>query len=80
MTSRDQLSPILMGWVGLVGILLSFSEGLSKEKDESDMKTGGRAPPMRGDKTGKHLGTSSSLQETAHVSSQSDTESDDNDP
>lgn len=28
-TSRDQLSPMLMGWVGLAGILLSFSEGLS---------------------------------------------------
>lgn len=30
MTSRDQLSPMLMGWVGLAGILLSFSEGLSR--------------------------------------------------
>lgn len=29
MTSWDQLSPMLMGCVGLVGILLSFSEGLS---------------------------------------------------
>lgn len=29
-TSRDQLSPMLIGWVGLAGILLSFSEGLSK--------------------------------------------------
>lgn len=30
MTSKDQLSPMLMGCVGLVGILLSFSAGLSK--------------------------------------------------
>lgn len=29
MTSSDQLSVIVMGWVGLAGILLSFSEGLS---------------------------------------------------
>lgn len=29
-TSRDQLSPMLMGCVGLAGILLSFSAGLSK--------------------------------------------------
>lgn len=29
-TSRDQLSPMLMGCVGLTGILLSFSAGLSK--------------------------------------------------
>lgn len=29
MTSRDQLSPMLMACVGLAGILLSFSDGLS---------------------------------------------------
>lgn len=29
MTSSDQLSVIVIGWVGLAGILLSFSEGLS---------------------------------------------------
>lgn len=28
MTSSDQLSVIVIGWVGLAGILLSFSEGL----------------------------------------------------
>lgn len=30
MTSRDQLSPMVMGCVGFVGILLSFSAGLSR--------------------------------------------------
>src|SRR4029434_3523671 len=30
MTSSDQLSPMVMGWVGLVGILLSFSDGRSR--------------------------------------------------
>lgn len=29
MTSRDQLSVMEMGWLGLAGILLSFSEGRS---------------------------------------------------
>ncbi|EGW02536.1 hypothetical protein I79_012120 [Cricetulus griseus] len=29
MTSRDQLSVMVMGWVGLAGSLLSFSEGRS---------------------------------------------------
>lgn len=30
MTSSDQLSPMLMACVGLAGILLSFSDGLSR--------------------------------------------------
>lgn len=29
MTSRDQLSVMVMGWLGLAGSLLSFSEGRS---------------------------------------------------
>lgn len=30
MTSRDQLSVMVMGWLGLAGSLLSFSEGRSR--------------------------------------------------